>query len=59
MLRCGDCTKYHLLQLVKLETKYEEFFEIFDIALIVGGSITIPDIRRAVEFLEEFQRKEE
>lgn len=59
VLRCDDCIKYHLIQLMKLETKYEEFFEVFDVALIVGGSITIPHIRRAVEILEEFKGKEE
>ncbi|NMB99736.1 MAG: carboxymuconolactone decarboxylase family protein [Thermoanaerobaculaceae bacterium] len=59
VLRCDDCVNYHLLQLKNLKTDYEEFFEAFDIALVVGGSITIPHIRRAVMFLEEIMTKEE
>jgi hypothetical protein len=31
----------------------EEFFEVFAIGLIVGGSIVIPHLRRAVARLEE------
>lgn len=59
VLRCDDCVNYHILQLKNLKTDYEEFFEAFDIALVVGGSITIPHIRRAVMFLEEIMIKEE
>jgi len=59
VLRCDDCINYHLIQLQNLNTDYDEFFEAFDIALVVGGSITIPHIRRAVMFLEEIKSKEE
>ncbi|MFO7941879.1 MAG: carboxymuconolactone decarboxylase family protein [Bacillota bacterium] len=53
VLRCDDCITYHLLQCHGLGVDLSEFFEIFAIALVVGGSITIPHIRRAVEVLEE------
>jgi len=33
-----------------------EFYEALNVALVVGGSITIPHIRRAVERLEECER---
>lgn len=59
VLRCDDCIKYHILQLCNLKATYDEFFEVFDIALIIGGSITIPHIRKAVMFLEEIAEKEE
>lgn len=60
VLRCDDCIKYHILQLLKKETNLKEFFEIFDVALIVGGSITIPHLRRALNFLlEEMEEKDE
>ncbi|MCX7829915.1 MAG: carboxymuconolactone decarboxylase family protein [Acidobacteria bacterium] len=59
VLRCDDCIKYHILQLKELGAKYEEFFEAFDVALIVGGSITIPHLRRAVVFLEEIEKDRE
>jgi hypothetical protein len=31
----------------------EEFFDAFNVALVVGGSITIPHLRRAVERLDQ------
>ncbi len=53
VLRCDDCISYHLIQAKKAGTTAEEFFETFTVALIVGGSIVIPHLRRAVAFLEE------
>ncbi|MDY6788303.1 MAG: hypothetical protein SVK54_09295 [candidate division WOR-3 bacterium] len=41
--------KYHTIQCIDPGVKKDEFSEIFDIALIVGGSITIPHIRRAYD----------
>ena len=52
-LRCDDCIAYHVDQAVKAGASDEELFETFDVALIVGGSIVIPHLRRAVEFLEQ------
>ena len=53
VLRCDDCIAYHIDQCVKAGASDEELFETFDIALIVGGSIVIPHLRRAVAFLDE------
>ncbi|MEZ6164776.1 MAG: carboxymuconolactone decarboxylase family protein [Phycisphaerales bacterium] len=53
VLRCDDCIAYHIDQCVKAGASDEELFETFDIALIVGGSIVIPHLRRAVTFLDE------
>ena len=52
VLRCDDCIAYHIDQCVKAGIPDEELWEAFDIALIVGGSIVIPHLRRAVEFLD-------
>lgn len=52
VLRCDDCIAYHIDQCVKAGCSDREIWETFDIALIVGGSIVIPHLRRAVEFLE-------
>jgi AhpD family alkylhydroperoxidase len=57
VLRCDDCVTYHIIQCVEQEVKDEEFFEAFNIGLIVGGSITIPHLRYAVDTLEECRRK--
>ena len=53
VLRCDDCIAYHIDQCVKIGVSDEEIWESFDVALIVGGSIVIPHLRRAVEFLDE------
>ena len=48
VLRCDDCIKYHLIEAFKAGAKDEEIAEVFSIALMVGGSIVIPHLRRAV-----------
>ncbi len=55
VLRCDDCITYHMIQCAEAGVSDEEFFETFNVILIVGGSITIPHIRRAVETLEELR----
>ena len=52
VLRCQDCIKYHLQRCVELKITNEQFFEAFNIALVVGGSIIIPHLRQAVSFLD-------
>ena len=52
VLRCDDCIAYHIDQCIACGVTDEEFFESFDVALIVGGSIVIPHLRRGVEFLD-------
>ena len=58
VLRCDDCITYHMIQCADLGVTDEEFFETFNVTLIVGGSITIPHIRRAAETLEEIRASE-
>lgn len=53
VLRCDDCIKYHLGKSYEAGLKKEEIFEVFSIALVIGGSIVIPHLRRAVEYWEE------
>jgi AhpD family alkylhydroperoxidase len=52
VLRCDDCVSYHLIRCREEGVKREEFYEAFNIALIVGGSIVIPHLRLAAERLE-------
>jgi AhpD family alkylhydroperoxidase len=53
VLRCDDCVTYHLKQCAALGVTREEFLDAFNVALVVGGSITIPHLRRAVERLDQ------
>ena len=53
VLRCDDCITYHIERCHQEGTTREEFLEIFSVGLIVGGSIVIPHLRRAMARLEE------
>ncbi|MDH5448716.1 MAG: carboxymuconolactone decarboxylase family protein [Candidatus Bathyarchaeota archaeon] len=58
VLRCNDCITYHVVRCVQEGVSDAEFFEAVNVALIVGGSITIPHIRRAVEILDQCKEKQ-
>lgn len=53
VLRCNNCIAYHVIRCVQEDVTDDEFFEALNVALVVGGSITIPHIRRAVEILDQ------
>ena len=57
VLRCDDCVKYHLGKCHELKMSKEEVFEVFAIANLIGGTIVIPHLRRAVEFWEALEEK--
>jgi AhpD family alkylhydroperoxidase len=54
VLRCDDCVSYHVTKCKELGVTDKELFDIFSVALTVGGSIVIPHMRRAVAFLDEY-----
>jgi AhpD family alkylhydroperoxidase len=56
VLRCDDCIAYHLIRCKELGATNEQLFEILNVGLIVGGSIVIPHLRRAVELLDEIDQ---
>ena len=55
VLRCDDCVTYHIVRCREEGVTRDEFFETFNVALVVGGSITIPHLRRAVATLDEVE----
>ncbi len=57
VLRCDDCVAYHIQQCRKEGVSEAEMFDIFSVALTVGGSIVIPHLRRAVAFLDELNER--
>ena len=57
VLRCDDCVTYHVVRCREEGVTDPEFFEAFSVALVVGGSIVIPHLRRAVARLEELPAK--
>ena len=52
-LRCDDCINYHVIQSYRLGVTRAEQEEVINVALVVGGSIVIPHLRRAYELLTE------
>ena len=52
-LRCDDCIFYHAIQAYRLGVSRAEQEEALNVALVVGGSIVIPHLRRAYELLDE------
>jgi AhpD family alkylhydroperoxidase len=53
VLRCDDCIRYHLIRCHENGVTRVEVFEVFGIATLVGGTIVVPHLRRAVEFWDE------
>jgi len=57
VLRCEGCIMYHLKRCRDMGVTEAELQEIFAIALVIGGSIIIPELRRAVELMDEIMSK--
>ena len=53
VLRCDDCITYHIKQSVGAGVTRPEFLDAFNVALVVGGSITSPHLRRAIDRLDQ------
>jgi len=58
VLRCNDCITYHVIRCVQEGVSDAEFFEALNVGLVVGGSITIPHLRRTVDVLDECRQKQ-
>ena len=52
-LRCDDCINYHIIQSYRVGATREEQEESLNVALVVGGSIVTPHLRRAYALLAE------
>ena len=57
VLRCDDCVTYHLVRCREEGVSDAELFDAFSVALVAGGSIVIPHLRRAVARLQELPRR--
>ncbi len=53
VMRCDDCILYHLDRAREAGATAGEIQETLAVGLLVGGSITIPHLRRAVQALDE------
>ena len=57
VLRCDDCIFYHLDRCHEEGVTTDELQDAMSIALVVGGSIVIPHLRRAVRAWEELSER--
>lgn len=57
VLRCDDCVTYHVCGAWDAGATADEIAEAMSVALIVGGSIVIPHLRRAMALLDELEGK--
>ena len=55
VLRCDDCVSYHLVRCAEEGLSDEEITESLSVGLVVGGSIVIPHLRRAMATLDEIR----
>ncbi len=55
VLRCDDCIRYHLQQAHGVGVSREEIVEALTVALVAGGSVVIPNLRRAFAFLDDLE----
>jgi AhpD family alkylhydroperoxidase len=55
VLRCDDCVTYHVVRCLEENVTDAEIFEAFSVGLVVGGSIVIPHLRRAVATVDELR----
>jgi len=54
-MRCEDCVKYHLIRCDEAGVTTEELTEALAIGEIIGGSVTMPLLRRTYAAWEELQ----
>ena len=59
VLRCDDCVTYHIVRCKEEGVTDAELLDVFAVGLVVGGSIVIPHLRRAVARVEELNGGEE
>jgi AhpD family alkylhydroperoxidase len=55
VMRCDDCVRYHLGKCKEEGFTREEVFEVFSIATLIGGTIVIPHLRRAVDYWNDLE----
>jgi AhpD family alkylhydroperoxidase len=51
-MRCDSCVKYHIEEALKAGATETEIVETFEIATVIGGTIVIPELRRAFDYLD-------
>jgi AhpD family alkylhydroperoxidase len=53
VLRCDDCIAYHVIRCHETGFTVKQLTEALSVGLVVGGSIVVPHLRRAVDLMDE------
>jgi len=56
VLRCDDCIKFHIIRCFEEDVSDQEMEEALFIGLMVGGTITVPHQRRAMQAWDELKK---
>lgn len=56
VLRCDECITYHIIQCHEEGVTDEELEEALAVGLVIGGSITIPHLRKVLHMWDELQK---
>lgn len=56
VLRCDDCVKYHLGKCFELKIGSEQVVEAMSVSTLIGGTIVIPHLRRAMDYWDELNK---
>ena len=59
VLRCDDCITYHVVRCAEEGWTRAEIIDAMNVALVVGGSIVIPHLRRAFARMREIETLKE
>lgn len=57
VLHCDDCIDYHLIRCHQEGVSDAELEEALSIALVVGGSVTIPHLRKAFKAWDDLNKR--
>jgi AhpD family alkylhydroperoxidase len=57
VLRCDDCIHYHVVRCFEEGVTDGELEETLAIAAVIGGTITVPHLRRALNIWDELRSK--
>ncbi len=58
VLRCDDCVSYHIIRCHEEGLSDQELEEALSVGVMVGGTITIPHLRRALDRWDELKKNE-
>lgn len=57
VLRCDDCIAWHVHRCRETGVTTDQIVEVLGIGTVVGGTITIPHVRRALALLESMEEE--